>query len=412
MSTTAISSIATAAPARTPGLSRGKVGVLLWAPLFIFLALVFFAPLAGMLGLAVKDTELATVMPKTVDALKPWDGSMPPPAAAYEAVARDLWQAREDRSVGVVGRRLNLEDAGLRSVVTLTARRLPELLDGPQDWQSLLAGIDTAWDAPAIWRALQRSTGPRTDLYLLDGVDLKRGDDGSIQPKSGTDAVYVDVLLRTFVIALSATVICLLLAVPTASLLAYVSTSVRGILMMALLLPLWTSVLVRSASWLVLLQKTGLVNQLLETLGWISEPLSLIYNRTGVLIALCHVLLPFAVLPIYSSMNALPPSQMRAASSLGASPMLAFWRIYLPQILPGISAAGMLVFILALGYYVTPLLLGGPSDQLLPYYIAFNATQTVNWGLASALGGILLLATVLLYALYVRLVGVHRIGLG
>jgi putative spermidine/putrescine transport system permease protein len=402
------------APGRSsrPFLSPRRVGILLWLPLFLFLGATFFAPLLGMLRMSVQDTELAAAMPQTVSALAQWDGQVPPPDHIYEAVATDLLAARRDRSGGTIARRLNLEVAGLQSVVNLTVRRLPERVDHPSLWRAAFSQLDTAWDSPAVWHALERSRGPRTDLHLLSGFDLQRRDDGAIHRKPPTESLYVDVLLRTFAIALSATLICLLLALPTAALLVRVGPTVRGLMMMALLLPLWTSVLVRSASWLVLLQKNGLVNQWLMGLGLIAEPLALIYNRTGVLISLVHVLLPYAVLPIFSSMKSMSPTQMRAASSLGAGPFTAFHRVYLPQILPGISAGGLLVFILALGYYVTPLLLGGPSDQLLPFYIAFNAVQTVNWGLAAALGAILLAATVALYTAYVRLVGVHRIGLG
>jgi putative spermidine/putrescine transport system permease protein len=187
---------------------------------------------------------------------------------------------------------------------------------------------------------------------------------------------------------------------------------VSSLLMIVLLLPLWTSVLVRSAAWMVILQKNGIINTLLINTGLIAQPLELIYNRTGVLIALTHILLPYAVLPILGAMRNVPKNQTLAANSLGAGPLRTFFSVYLPQILPGISAGGLLVFILSLGYYITPLLLGGAGDQLLPYYIAFNTTQTVNWGLAAALGSVLLAATFLLYAAYVRLVGVQRIGLG
>jgi putative spermidine/putrescine transport system permease protein len=224
--------------------------------------------------------------------------------------------------------------------------------------------------------------------------------------------LYSGVLLQTFTIGFLVTVICLLLALPVAHLMASAGTGLSSVLMLVLLLPLWTSVLVRSAAWLVILQKNGIVNQLLTSTHLISEPLNLIYNRTGVLIALTHILLPYAVLPLYASMKSLPATQMRAASSLGAGPVEAFFRIYLPQIVPGLSAGGLLVFILSLGYYITPLLLGGAGDQMLPYYIAYNTSQALNWGLAAALGSLLLIATLILYAIYVRLVGVERIGLG
>jgi putative spermidine/putrescine transport system permease protein len=154
----------------------------------------------------------------------------------------------------------------------------------------------------------------------------------------------------------------------------------------------------------VLLQREGVVNNSLRWLGIVDEPLRLIYNRFGVYVAMTHVLLPFMILPLYSSMKAISPAYMRAAASLGASPVTAFVRVYLPQTLPGIGAGCLLVFILALGYYITPALVGGAADQMISYFIALYTTETVNWGLASALGAVLLLATLLLAAVYGKLV--------
>ena len=278
---------------------------------------------------------------------------------------------------------------------------MPQDIDANPQPGKLLAGIDPAWDEPDIWRTLYAARGPFTFLYLQRALNL-----GSAE---GADSLYLDILARTFLIGLTTTVICLVLALPTAGLLATASARTVRFAMLLLLLPLWTSVLVRSAAWLVVLQKNGLVNQFLLAVNAISAPLDLVYNRTGVLIALTHILLPYAVLPLYGAMKSVPASQMRAATSLGAGPVAAFLRVYLPQIATGLFAAGLLVFILAIGYYITPLLLGGQGDQMLPFYIAYNTIQALNWGLAAALAGMLLAATIVLYAVYVRLAGIERI---
>jgi putative spermidine/putrescine transport system permease protein len=169
---------------------------------------------------------------------------------------------------------------------------------------------------------------------------------------------------------------------------------------------------VRTTAWVVLLQKEGVVNSLLGGLGLISEPLPLIFNRFGVVVAMTHILLPFTILPLYSVMRSIPPSFVRAARSLGADPFTAFWRVYLPQCLPGISAGALLVFILSLGYYITPALVGGATDQMISYFIADNLGRSLNWGLASALSAILLAAVLALYAAYDRVVGVTNVRFG
>ncbi|MGO4838226.1 ABC transporter permease, partial [Rhizobiaceae sp. 2RAB30] len=163
-----------------------------------------------------------------------------------------------------------------------------------------------------------------------------------------------------------------------------------------------------------LLQSRGVVNSALAWAGIIDPeaPLDLIYNRVGVLVAMTHILLPFMVLPIYSVMKGIPPVYLRAASSLGASPFSAFWRVYLPMSMPGVSAGALLVFILALGYYITPALVGGPRDQMVSYFIAYYSNQVTNWGMAAALSAILLIAVLILYAVYNRIVGIDRLRIG
>jgi len=195
------------------------------------------------------------------------------------------------------------------------------------------------------------------------------------------------------------------LAYPVAYLLATVPARIGNLLMILVLLPFWTSVLVRTTAWMVLLQREGIVNGILRRAGIISDPLQLIHNRTGVYIAMTYVLLPFMVLPLYGVMKGVSPLAVRAALSLGASPFAAFRRVYLPQTLPGITAGCLLVFILAIGYYITPALVGGADDQLISYFIAFYTNQTLNWGMAAALGLVLLAVTLILYGVYTKLAG-------
>jgi putative spermidine/putrescine transport system permease protein len=205
------------------------------------------------------------------------------------------------------------------------------------------------------------------------------------------------------------TAICLVMGFPIALLLAHVDGMVRNVLLVLVLLPFWTSLLVRTAAWIVVLQNEGLVNTALVSLGILDEPLRLIYNRTGVLIVMSQVLLPFMILPLYAVMSAIPPSHMRAALGLGGRPWFAFRRVYLPQTLPGVAAGTLLVFMLSVGYYITPALVGGSTDQMLSYFIAFYANETINWGLAAALGTVLMAIVLVLFAVYSRLFGIGRI---
>jgi putative spermidine/putrescine transport system permease protein len=384
--------------------------LLLILPLSLFLLSVFFLPIGGLLSRAVEDPDLADAMPLTVSAISNWDGRDLPSAEVYDALAEELLSARASRTVGIPARRLNYDDGSLRQIITVSARKLPATPVPGEDWKATLQAIDPAWGQPEIWQAIKRAKGPYTSFYLLTGFDLRWEADSGIQ-RVEDGGLYTQVLTRTFQIAAIVTLLSIILALPTAYLMLNAPFGFASILMVMLLLPLWTSILVRSAAWLVILQKNGIINSFLMEIGAISAPLELIYNRTGVLIALTHILLPYAVLPVLGAMRNVPVNQTLAAHSLGAGPIRTFLAVYLPQIMPGVSAGGLLVFILALGYYITPLLLGGAGDQLLPYYIAFNTTQTLNWGLAAALGVILLVTTLLLYAVYVRVIGAERIGL-
>lgn len=386
------------AQARSP---TARSAWLLVLPLFLFSAAIFVAPIALMLARSVQDPELSQAFPRTVVALARWDGQHLPPSQAIGTFITELRAARGTEQLSFAANRLNAEISGFRSVLLRTARNLPgEPIDDPA---AALTRIDARWGEPSTWAAMRRAGGPLTDAFLLAALDLRRGDDGVIARVPEERAVFVVVLVRTLGVSALVTLLCLLLGYPLAYVLASLPAKFANPLLMLVLIPFWTSVLVRTTAWVVLLQRDGMVNKLLRSLGLIDQPLILIYNRTGVVVAMVHVLLPLMVLPLYSVMKGIGHAPMRAAMSLGARPLEAFLRVYLPQSAAGIGAGCLLVFISALGYYVTPELVGGGGDQMISYFIAFYTNRTTNWGLAGALSLILLVATGLLYLAYARL---------
>ncbi|CAO3430825.1 ABC transporter permease [Azospirillum doebereinerae] len=372
------------------------------APLILFLMFTFVVPIAGMIWRSVDDWEVPQVMPHTVAALSSWNGQGLPGETAYAALAGDLQAARAAGTIGIAAKRLNYVVNGFRTILTSTARNLKTAPE-PGTAKDTLIGINPAWGEHATWAAIKSASGPVTSYYLLAAVDLTRDADGAIVASPDDQAIYLDLFGRTFAIGLGVTALCLVLGFPVAYLLANLPTAQSNLLMIFVLLPFWTSLLVRTCAWIVILQSEGIVNGSLQWLGLIDEPMRLIYNRFGVYMAMTHVLLPFMILPLYSVMRSISPAYMRAAASLGAPPATAFFRIYLPQTIPGIGAGCLLVFILAIGYYITPALVGGAADQMISAFIAFYTTETVNWGLASALGAVLLLSTLVLAAVYGKL---------
>jgi putative spermidine/putrescine transport system permease protein len=384
--------------------------LLLVAPLLIFLLAIFVLPIGMLLTRSVDNSEVARTLPSTVAALASWNGETAPDEVIYAAFAADLrGSPRED--VAEVAKRLNYYRTGMRSMLLKTARTLR---NAQAPYKDAFIAIDEQWGTPRYWQILKQAMPELTDFYLLAALDMSRDEADAITGVAPENAVHVDVLLRTFTVSASVTLLCLLLGYPLAALIARSKGAVANTLLILVLLPFWTSLLVRTSAWVVLLQSRGVVNSALAWLGLIdpSQPLELIYNRIGVLVAMTHILLPFMVLPIYSVMKSIPPVYLRAASSLGAPPLSAFWRIYLPMSMPGVSAGGLLVFILALGYYITPALVGGPRDQMVSYYIAYYSNQVTNWGMAAALSAILLIAVLILYAVYNRIVGIDRLRIG
>lgn len=381
--------------------AKSKTGrsLLLLAPLFAFLACFFVWPLFGMMSEAVSDTAVSRLLPTSGKVISAWDKASAPTAEMQAALVTDLRAVTDTQALGDMVRRLNSAQPGFR---TLMSKTMSAVESGSLVGSDLPA-LDQRWANPDYWRAIADALSPITNRHLLAAVDLARDESGAITQLPSDESVNRAIMLRTFWIAALVTACCALIGLPYA----LIASSVTGwklqVLLGAVLLPLWTSLLVRTAAWFILLQEKGLINEILTTLHLTDGPLPLIFNRTGVVIAMTHVLLPFMVLPIYSTLITIPRNLMPAAASLGAHPWRAFWRVLFPLSLRGVASGSLLVFISAIGYYITPALIGGPGDQMISSVIAFYATGSANWSMAGALGAVLLVATLLLYGVYMRL---------
>ncbi|MBN7803985.1 ABC transporter permease [Agrobacterium rosae] len=379
--------------------SRTGRSLLLLAPLFVFLIGFFVWPLFSMMSQSVSDTAVLRILPRSAEVLPGWDRVSPPTISMQTALIEDLKAVDDEQALGDMVRRLNSARSGFRTLMSKTTSALGDTASAPTD----LVSIDKRWEKPEFWLAIADALSPLTDRNLLAAVDLGRNAAGEIEHLPADQSVNRVILTRTFWIAALVTFACACIGFPYAIIAASLTGWKRDLMLGAVLLPLWTSLLVRTAAWFILLQEKGLINDLLQTLGLINSPLALIFNRTGVIIAMTHVLLPFMVLPIYSVLITIPKNLMPAAASLGAHPLRAFLRVLLPLSLRGVASGSLLVFISAIGYYITPALIGGPGDQMISSIIAFYATGSANWGMAGALGVVLLIATLVLYSVYARL---------
>lgn len=380
------------------------------APAFVFLVVAFLVPLGSILFYAVENTDVVKYMPRTSAAIADWDGEAIPGEPVFEALFHDLREGYEAKTIARAATSLNHQISGFRSLVMGTARRMRRI-EGPPYREAIL---DTRadWAETEYWVAFQRAAAPITPRYVLAAVDLERSADGTIGWVPEDRQVYIDYLERTVWISLVVTVLCFAIAFPMAYLMAMGSQQLRRILFILVLLPFWTSLLVRTAAWVILLQKNGVVNDALIWTGLTDEPMQLIFNRFGVYVAMVHVLLPFMILPMYSVMRTIPRDHLRASASLGARPAATFFQVYLPQTLPGVGAGCLLVWVLAIGFYITPALVGGGGDQMLSFLIAEFALKTANWHMAAALALLLLAMVAMIYPLMARLTGANRLDVG
>ena len=378
-------------------------------PLVAFVGVTFVAPLATMFSRSVYDAVVADALPETLALLEGWDGESVPGEDVFAAAAGELARAQEERVIGQVAGRVNRVRGGMRSIVAVTGRRLPEAPDG--SWRQTLVGIEPAWGEVGSWHAVRAAGERYTTRHYLTAVDLRRLPDGSVARQEEDRRIYLRLFARTFLVSLSITALCLLFGYPLAHFLAHAPPRRAGLLLALVLVPFWTSLLVRTTSWIVLLQGQGVINDILVALGLVADDgrLALVYNMTGTFVAMTHVLLPFMVLPLYSVMRGIPRSHIDAAASLGAGPVQGFLRVYWPQTLPGVGAGSLLVFILAIGYYITPALVGGSTGQLISNMVAYHMQTSLNWGLASALGAIILACVIGLYLLYARVAGTEGV---
>jgi putative spermidine/putrescine transport system permease protein len=395
-------------------LRRKKLRTLmLVAPLFLFILFAFFIPIGDMLFRSVENSIVAEILPRTVDALRTWDensGELPD-EAVFTALVEDMREGYANRTINKAGLRLNYEKSGLSSMFRSTARK-SKAMEPPL--KEAVIKSNKRWGDVANWRIIKRESDEYTPSYYVAALDLSFNDAGGIVSKPRKESIYLKLFWRTLWVSGLITLLCLVLAYPVAYLMSVLPARTANLLIILVLLPFWTSLLVRTTAWIALLQQEGVINDLLVFAGIVADDnrLGMIHNRTGTIIAMTHILLPFMILPLYSVMKTIPPSYMRAALSLGANPLIAFVRVYMPNTVAGIGAGSILVFILAIGYYITPALVGGTSGTLISNEIARHMSVSLNWGLAAALGALLLGLVLALYMLYDRIVGIDNMKLG
>ncbi len=475
------------------------------APLLIFIVVTFLVPIGQMLLRSVENDIVVDTLPRTVSALADWDPaeSELPPEAAFAAMIADLREAFAERNHTRVGQRLNYERSGVSSLFRKTPRRIAPRSESrlakvdadiaERGAMAVLADVDEDWVKPAVWRTIKLYDNRFTSGYFTSALDARLTVDGPELKPEG-ERIYLELFGRTLFMSVLITLMTLLLGYPIAYLMATLPLRISNLLLILVLLPFWTSLLVRTSAWIVLLQNQGVVNDILvgsglntplynflslfttpevaslcqnnmtqlvnggvdathsfaartadltlsscarevidvfnaqggaaalekaraiqaagEAGGYGDERFTMIFNQTGTIIAMTHILLPFMVLPLYSVMQTIPPSYLRAAKSLGASNVTAFLRVYFPNTIPGIGAGAVLVFILSIGYYITPELVGGNDGVFISNRIAYHISSSLNWGLAAALAALLLFAVLVLYYVYDRLVGIDNVKLG
>ena len=344
-------------------------------------------------------------------ALETWDGQSAPDESLFAALYKDLNSAQKILS-GKSSTRMNYEEPGWKGIIRTSLRKF-KTIEGPP-YRDALIKANKGWGEVRFWQSLVLMKDTRTMGYYLNAFDRRYDVDKNIILRSEERRVYVMLWWRTLILSLIVTVGCLVLSYPVAHLLATLPLRYSNLLMICVLMPFWTSLLVRIVSWMVMLQQEGVINDALVWTRLISDEnrLPMMYNFTGTVIVMIQILLPFMILPIYSVMKTIPPSYMRAAQNLGAAPSLAFLRVYMPLTLPGVGAGVILVFIVAIGYYITPELVGGKDGRLIGNMIAYHMQKSLNWGLGAAMGTVLLAAILVLYWVYDKIVGVDNLKMG
>ena len=427
--------------------------LLLLAPL-LFLLIMFVTPIGSLLSRSVDDLDINRVLPETFAQYELWeDKSQVPNEEMFAAVINDIRTTHkvEDSNgknigknlLGKAGTRMTYEFSGWRSLLLKTVKSATSVNKRskeevkPYKWEApykeKMIKRDKRWGKVEFWQSLGAMKDPYTFGYYLNAVDLRYDANKNIIEKKEHLKIYKTIWIRTLQVSLMVTIFCLILAYPVSYLLATLPMRTSNLLMICVLMPFWTSLLVRIVAWMIMLQQNGVVNDTLVGIlpcfeGMVNLPffgetnldlcfsdedrIPMMYNFTGTIIVMTQVLLPFMILPIYSVMRGVPPSYMKAAQNLGATPTRAFIRVYMPQSVPGICAGCILVFIVAIGYYITPELVGGKDGLMIGNFVAREMQTTLNWGLAAAMGAMLLAAVLILYWAYDRLIGIDNLKMG
>ena len=427
--------------------------LLLLAPL-LFLLIMFVTPIGSLLSRSVDDSSINIVLPETFVQYELWeDKSQIPNEEMFAAVINDIrvtHKMEDSRGknigknlLGKAGTRMTYEFSGWRSLLLKTVKSATAVDKKskeevkPYKWEApykeKMIKRDKRWGKVEFWQSLGAMKDPYTMGYYLNAVDLRYDANKNIIEKKEHLKIYKTIWMRTLQVSLMVTIFCLILAYPVSYLLATLPMRTSNLLMICVLMPFWTSLLVRIVAWMIMLQQNGVVNDTLVGIlpcfeGMVNLPffgetnidlcfgdedrIPMMYNFTGTIIVMTQVLLPFMILPIYSVMRGIPPSYMKAAQNLGATPTRAFIRVYMPQSVPGIGAGCILVFIVAIGYYITPELVGGKDGLMIGNFVAREMQTTLNWGLAAAMGAMLLAAVLILYWAYDRLIGIDNLKMG
>ena len=436
-------------------LRRTKIrSFLLILPPLLFLLLMFVTPIGSLLSRSIDDIQINNVFPQTFAQYELWeDKSQLPSEEMFAAVINDIRTTIKIKDsegndigknlLGRSGTRMTYEFSGWKSLINKTVKEALKVDKKskeevkPFKWEApykeKMIKRDKRWAKVEFWQSLGAMKDPYTMGYYLNAVDLKYDANKNIVQKEEYLKIYNTIWMRTLKVSLMVTIFCLLLAYPVAYLLATLPMRTSNLLMICVLMPFWTSLLVRIVAWMIMLQQNGVVNDALINIlpcfeGMVNLPffgatnidlcfgeedrIPMMYNFTGTIIVMTQVLLPFMILPIYSVMKGIPPSYMKAAQNLGATPTWAFIRVYMPQSVPGIGAGCILVFIVAIGYYITPELVGGKDGIMIGNFVAREMQRTLNWGLAAAMGAILLTAVLVLYWAYDRLIGLDNLKMG
>jgi putative spermidine/putrescine transport system permease protein len=427
--------------------------LLLLAPL-LFLLIMFVLPIGSLLSRSIDDIDINRVLPQTFAQYELWeDKSIIPSEEMFAAVISDIRATHKLEDIegknigknllGKAGTRMTYEFSGWRSLLLKTVKSATKVNKKskeeikPYTWEApykeKMIKKDQRWGKVEFWQSLGAMKDPYTMGYYLNAVDFRYDANKNIIQKVEHLRVYKTIWMRTLQVSLMVTIFCLILAYPVSYLLATLPMRISNLLMICVLMPFWTSLLVRIVAWMIMLQQNGVVNDTFVTIlpcfeGMVNLPffgatnidlcfgdedrIPMMYNFTGTIIVMTQILLPFMILPIYSIMKGIPPSYMKAAQNLGATPTRAFIRVYMPQSVPGVGAGCILVFIVAIGYYITPELVGGKDGLMIGNFVAREMQQTLNWGLAAAMGTMLLIAVLALYWVYDKFIGIDNLKMG